>query len=858
MPDSMARPIVVPTMDVDLAEEPPFRRIGLGQFLSLALQLGLVLAVALMFRIELERGFAVVALLIFIGFLIHSWLPVRTRLPFFVLLTLTAVALLLRADGIWLMALGLGLLCLCHLPIAWSARVALVLAAATILAAVQAGWLELAWAATIIPILAAMFMFRIILYLYNLKTENTPAGPWARVAYFFMLPNVCFPLYPVVDYKTFLRTYYDAPAAEIYQKGVYWILRGVSHILLYRVVNDLLPAANSLPGILGVYTFMALTYALYLRVSGLFHLIAGSLCVFGFNLPVTNNHYFLASSFNDLWRRINIYWRDFMMTVVFYPVFMGLRSWGMTARLVFATGMVFLITWFLHSYQWFWLQGGFPIRAVDIVFWGFLGLAVAVNSLCEVRHGRRRRLGRSEWSLREALMVTGRTFGVFSTMAALWTLWYSASLREWGYRLLRVRYSDTGDWALFMGLVVVVVIAGVGAYWLKTQGWGLDRVERFAWHHASLLVPAVSMTMLIVGLPYAHERAGGQVARIVKRVQSPSLNRIDLDRQELGYYETLTRATQLGPLVAGALQPADEGILFRHSQAVRRTEDIRGYEIVPGAEIVFRGATFRANRWGIRDREYEKAKPGGTYRVALLGSSHVMGWGVGNDQTFENLVEDRLNRELASRGFQHYEILNFAVAGYALPQTLYVAQRIVPQFEPDVVIFVAHPREGTRLIKRLQILVTRMGGEVADYEYLTDVLQKAEAHAELPPDEFALRLAPFREDLVRWSYKSMVAAVREYGAVPVLVLLPLTNEDFDPETLAQLSRLAQESAAIVMVLSDPFGGLELERISLSDSDDHPNALGHRLIADRFYAELLQNAEVLGLLPKRDQANSPES
>ena len=849
MPESSVS-VVPPNRDTDLVEGSPPTEIRLGQLLSLALQLGLVLAVALMFRVELERGFAAVALLIFIGFLIHSRLPFRARLPFFILLTLTAIAVLLRADGLWLVALALGLLGLCHVPISWPARVVLVLVAATALAALQAGWLELPWTATVIPILAAMFMFRLILYLYNLKTEDTPASPWARIAYFFMLPNVCFPLFPVVDYKTFLRTYYDSPAPEIYQKGVYWMLRGVSHILLYRVVNDLLPAANSLPGILGVYAFMAMTYGLYLRVSGLFHLITGSLCIFGFNLPATNHHYFLASSFNDLWRRINIYWRDFMMTVVFHPVFMGLRRWGMSARLVLATGMVFLVTWLLHSYQWFWLQGSFPIRAVDVAFWGFLGLAVAVNSIWEARRGRRRSLGRPEWSLREALMITARTFAVFSTMAALWTLWYSASLREWAYRVLRVLYSDTGDWAVFVGLVGVVFLSGVGAYWVTTRGWGLDQVERLAWRHASLLVPAVSIAMLIVGLPFVHERAGGTVARMVKKVQSSSMNRIDLDRQERGYYETLTRATQFGPSVAGVLPAADEGVLFRHSQAVRRTDDIRGYEIVPGAEIVFRGVTFRANRWGFRDREYEKTKPAGIYRVALLGSSHVMGWGVGNDQTFENLVEDRLNAELGAQGAQRYEILNFAVAGYALPQMLYVAQHIVPQFEPDAVIYVAHPREGIRLIKRLQILVTRMRGGVADYGYLASVLQKADAHGDLPPDEFELRLAPFRDDLLRWSYDSMAAAIRANGAVPVLALVPLTNETFEREELDQISRLAQESGAIVMVLPDPFSGHEPERITVSDSDKHPNALGHRLIADRFFAGLMQNAEALGLWTSR--------
>ena len=33
----------------------------------------------------------------------------------------------------------------------------------------------------------------------------------------------------------------------------------------------------------------------------MFHLIAGILCLFGFNLPATNFWYFLASSFTDMW-----------------------------------------------------------------------------------------------------------------------------------------------------------------------------------------------------------------------------------------------------------------------------------------------------------------------------------------------------------------------------------------------------------------------------------------------------------------------------------------------------------------------------------------------------------------------------
>jgi hypothetical protein len=35
-----------------------------------------------------------------------------------------------------------------------------------------------------------------------------------------MLPNVCFPLFPVVDYSTFTRTYYDRDASRIYETGM--------------------------------------------------------------------------------------------------------------------------------------------------------------------------------------------------------------------------------------------------------------------------------------------------------------------------------------------------------------------------------------------------------------------------------------------------------------------------------------------------------------------------------------------------------------------------------------------------------------------------------------------------------------
>jgi hypothetical protein len=848
---------------IDVASEPrrgtvrqredPGHVVGLidaSQFVGVALQLALLLAVTMLYRIEIQRGFAIVAVLIFVGFMIHTWLPFRWRLPFFLGLTVTAIGFLLRENGFWFLAIGLGLLGLCHLPISWSIRLGLVLFATAGLAVLQAGFVHTPWAQTVIPVLAAIFMFRLALYLYDLKTDRTPANTWQRLAYFFMLPNICFPLFPVVDYKTFLRTYYDAPAADIYQKGVYWMLRGVTHLLLYRLLYYALPRIESdLSGIFGVYIFMAMTYGLYLRVSGLFHLITGSLCLFGFNLPRTNHHYFLASSFTDLWRRINIYWKDFMMTIIFYPVFMKARRWSMVQRLLFATACVFLVTWFLHSYQWFWLRGVLPIRGVDIAFWGILGGALAINSVWEARHGRRVRPGSRGWSWKGAFGVTARTIGVFSMMAVLWSLWDSGSFSEWGYRVLRVGESNTVDWVLFISLIVGALIVGIGAHWLGSRGWGLDGLEQITWRHASRLVPASTMVMLVVGFPFVHREAGWPIERVVSAVQSTGPNRIDRGRQERAYYETLSRATELGsiPDVRSPDDRPDDWVGFRDSPAARLTGDLRGYEIVPGVEVEFKGSTFRSNRWGMRDRDYEKTKPPGTYRLALLGFSHEMGSGVENEETFENVLEDRLNRELVGNGFERYEVLNFAVGGHGLPQALYIAEHRVPDFQVDAVMYTVHSGEIYRTIDRIR-KVLLLGAEWgAEYEYITRVLEHSNAHPRMPSEEFARRVQPYSDELMRWAYGRMASSIRRQGAVPLFVFLSETDEDFRPAELAKLESLARESGAMVLDLSEVYRGYDRKRLWVAEWDPHPNAFGHQVIADRLYEALVTNAKTLGMI-----------
>ncbi|MGH9567866.1 MAG: hypothetical protein ACRD4I_17990, partial [Candidatus Angelobacter sp.] len=169
------------------------------------------------------------------------------------------------------------------------------------------------------------------------------------------------------------------------------------------------------------------TFMLYLRVSGQFHIIVGLLHLFGYDLPETNHKYLLSRSLNDFWRRINIYWKDFMVKIVYFPVYFRLRKKNDFGARMLATAMVFVVTWVLHSYQTFWLQGRFIMTWQDTLFWSILGSLVMVNVWWEIRHPKRRKDISWPGRLRTAASIVV----TMSLILVIWSLWSAPSVRAW-------------------------------------------------------------------------------------------------------------------------------------------------------------------------------------------------------------------------------------------------------------------------------------------------------------------------------------------------------------------------------------------------------------------------------------------
>ncbi len=801
-------------------------------------QLGLGILVIREFSLE-GPTFYTMILLAAVGFFVNAVLPRAYRQAWFILVSLVAIGMVFGVgDGLWLVAVGLGLIGLCHLPVNWWLRVAIILSAAAVLAFTRIGWLGAPFSMGIWPILGSMFMFRLMVYLHHIK-HNPKVTAGRSLAYFFMLPNISFPLFPVVDYKTFDSVYYDQEPNAIYQAGLRYIARGLLHLVTYRFIYYYVARDPAEVTNLGeLLTYVVSTFLIYVRVSGQFHIIVGVLHLFGWRMPPANNLYYLATSFTEVWRRNNIYWKDFMMKLAYYPSFFKLRGRGGSIALIGATIMVFLLTWLLHSYQWFWIRGEFPLTATDGLFWGLIGGFMLVEMLRDTRKGPAARVPvRRGWSASRAF----RTVGFFLLMSTLWALWDSQSIGDF-ISLWAVATRFDGETLLRIGLLLAAALAITGWPW-TVQTLQKEEGQQPLWRRQDVQTVFVCTGLLAIAQPGVTNLVAPSVTEFAQSLRQTRLNARDAASQHRGYYEQLNVAA--GNLGGGELQavneerPADwvpltETAVYRELEA-----SFLGGELVPGSSTEFKGETLSVNPAGLRDRDYAVQKPAETYRIAVMGPSDVMGAGVADSQTFENLLEDRLNRERV--GGRRYESINFGVVSFSILQQMQLLEERALRYDPDMVIISYHAISEARFA--FQYLANRVRfGQPVPHPELREIAERAGVKQGMEQPDAFRRLKPYGDELVRWSLDRVAGMAKARGIQLVLFIRDMPGEisDSTPPVLAYADSLGYAVADT----RDAFAGRDPNTLLLAAWDKHPNALGHRLTAERLYEELVVRQSLL--------------
>ena len=808
-----------------------------GKFLLILTELCLILTVVYLFNIETLRHLFPVLCFLICGFAIHAWLPLSRessrqstifetdlRLNFFSILSVACILFVLGAvNGLSVLVIGTVLIGICYLPLTLNWRLIVLLNAGAILIVLRVMYPLPFW-----PVVGSMFMFRIVTFVYEVRrVHGCPSLAWA-MSYFFMLPNACFPLFPIVDFKTFVATRYDQDEWLIYQRGIAWIGRGLIHLLLYRAIKAyLVPEVWELHDFLRIAVFVVTNYALYLQVSGHFHLVTGVLHLFGFNLPPTHHFYFLASSFSDIWRRINIYWKDFMTKYFFYPVFYGIRGRGASVNqaMLFSVFVVFSSTWLLHSWQTFWLLGRFPVTVNDGCLWLGAGCLVAVNSLFE---SRRREPG-PRTQLFQALGTSVRTVGMFVLVSLFWSCWTKPGFLSLIASSLNRPGAMQGILIVIMSLLVAVVlgtvILSVRNGWVRLQG---SRTELDFGSSVKLHLAALSLIVAFAS-PGSSGLMDSETAMMISNFCGDPTTVLAAGEKLQSYYEDLNTASiQAGPLLSSFTATESK----RRKQAegflkVSRQADLyQGIDLIPGVQTELDGQPFSVNLFGMRDRSSMTFdKPYDTYRIAFVGSSIVMGYGVSDEEVFSRQFEELLNLSRTNLS-PRFQVLNFGVGKQWAPQRLVRMQRKVFAFNPDALYYFAHQDEFKELASHTAQLIYH--GRELSSQHLKDVAAQAEVTSRQPPGEVLSRLTRFEPELLRACYQTIVEACNQRNAVPVWIYLPIPGEGADV-LRDKLIPIASEAGFIVCDLSD---WADDQTGLFPTAEFHPSARGHELIARR--------------------------
>lgn len=358
----------------------------------------------------------------------------------------------------------------------------------------------------------------------------------------------------------------------------------------------------------------------------------------------------------------------------------------------------------------------------------------------------------------------------------------------------------------------------------------------------AFLLTAALLALTFVPLPSGPLRAIRQSAR------SREPNAADRQATEAGYYEGLINVGHDGTRSELALRLLGKPPQWIKFSDIGATKYLPGdplqFELAPNVRKTAFGEEFATNALGLRDHEYSPAKPPGVFRIALLGASIDMGWGVGTDQTYENLLESWLNRHAARRGMsRRFEVINFAVAAYSPLHRLETYRRKAATLDVDLVLYSATLLDPRLLeIQLCNVLQERVS--LGTYPCLLPALGRTHiTPADLVPD--ANGLALLSKNAIKTKLQgelwpmidaivgSLAAECRSGGHPLWCLLIPRAGDSDTPgdrdEGVSRHLGIAQHHALPVVDLTDSFDDEDPADVEIAPWDDHPNAHGHSLL-----------------------------
>jgi hypothetical protein len=790
----------------------------------IGLQLGLAAWVAQAYALEANWQVPGLLALAFVGFVFHALVKPPYKILLFALLSqgmlylvlgLKATLLVTGAGGLLVLILwgirSSGLRLLLSL-VWWLALLGLMLFPPAALAQHR----------VVVFALSSLFAFRWFWYLKERAREER-ASLLVDGTYFFNFPAMALWFFPLISYRRWKEAMDRTAAASSLNRGMYWVALGIFQLILYRIL-EYYGYISSLH-VVDADTFwrhIFTNFFLLVRVSGFFHLAMGLLGIFGFSFPKPVDSYFLSSSFSDFWRRVNVYFREFLWEVVL-PVLqknLGIKRVFPSILLLFALSAV------LYSWQYFCLHGSFPIKGGDLLFWLVFGLLVS-GELAFGKSESKEPSAQSGWIT--SLVKGGKVSFTFLSMALLWALWATPSLGEWSRMMKQAAVSGQMAWwlylLLFVGLALLLGLGhklGMGKLW-----YGL--VDPFADQDGSKIQETTRASAFGRG-GLGEWRTWGLLV-VFLGIYGLSWENVIEDRTGLSnkyifpenYFEKMLVSRDLNTFQWK--KTPRKFVQFKDTEAAELVEDIRNQIIRPNVQMYFKEQLYTTNRWGMRDRDYAYLPADSVVRVGIAGGSFVVGSGISDEEVFDQILEDQYK----ALGIKPpAEFLNYSNSGYDLIQCLYhFEQQEHYKMGLDYFVYVS---QGVDLHKNIKsILIPYNKGWAQPYDFVEDIILRSGIKRGMEERQQIRLLEPYAQELIEKTYQRMRDVCHAHAIEPVWLYWPTISSFIDQS--AYLEALAKSLGMVTLNLEKVFDDVPPDSLTIDQRDRHPNGKAHRMVAD---------------------------
>jgi hypothetical protein len=357
--------------------------------------------------------------------------------------------------------------------------------------------------------------------------------------------------------------------------------------------------------------------------------------------------------------------------------------------------------------------------------------------------------------------------------------------------------------------------------------------------HDVLLGRQLLATLVILACGLVPDWLSGDVpSRLRDSLSSNLYNRADLERLEGGYYEHLLDAgrrlddlADLPSLRIRRRSGSTWSVPVEEAPLLVRVDDLREVALKPGDAVKQWGLDWRTSALGMRDREYPRKKPAGTFRIALVGDSIGAGWGVNVEERFESILEETWDRRARRASGLKVEIINCAVPGHSPGQRWYHFGQIGWPLDPDLVIYESTAADVGWDERRLRFLLAR--GLGWDSPIYREALVSSGVRPGGSPDEYKRALRPRHWDILAGVYRTMALDCRSRGVPICWILVPRVGRKSDAAHERALLQTARATGFTHVVdVTDAYDNLDTARLAIDADDFHPSAAGHAHLASR--------------------------